>query len=72
MIDRQLALAATALTETLSVAESSGSLADAVRDLTPILAIGLVHAQRAMVLYLLDHESDWPWSEPDGVSCCHC
>lgn len=56
MIHSDLAVAATALTE---IAE--GADADLFADLVPMLARGLVMAQREMVLHLLDTEPDWPW-----------
>jgi hypothetical protein len=31
-------------------------------DLVPLLARGLVMAEREMVMYLLDTEADWPWN----------
>ncbi|MCP9776209.1 hypothetical protein [Cyanobium sp. WAJ14-Wanaka] len=58
MIDSRLAIAATALTE---IAE--GADAELLRDLVPVLARGLVMAQREMLLYLLDTEPDWPWNQ---------
>ena len=56
MIDRNLAAAATALTETAHRAD-----AELLADLVPLLGRGLVLAQREMVLHLLDTEPDWPW-----------
>lgn len=58
MIDRSLAAAATALTEM-----AEGADADLMQDLVPMLARGLVMAQREMVLHLLDTEPDWPWNK---------
>jgi hypothetical protein len=58
MIDRSLADAATALTETLEI---GGAVA--LPDLVPLLGRGLVMAQREMVLHLLDTEPDWPWNQ---------
>jgi len=57
VITPQLALAASALTETLEMAPES------LPKLVPLFAAGLVHAQRQMVLRLLDVESDWPWND---------
>jgi len=58
VIDRQVAMAATALTE---IAE--GADAELLADLVPLLGRGLVMAQREMVLHLLDTEPDWPWNQ---------
>ncbi len=58
MIGSDLAAAATALT---SIAE--GADAKLLADLVPLLARGLVMAQREMVLHLLDTEPDWPWHQ---------
>lgn len=58
MIDRQVAMAATALTE---IAE--GADAELLADLVPLLARGLVMAQREMLLHLLDTEPEWPWNQ---------
>jgi hypothetical protein len=58
MIDARLAMAATALTET-----AEGADAELLAGLVPLLARGLVLAQRAMVLHLLDTEPDWPWQK---------
>ena len=58
MIDAKVAAAATALTETAEVLEPA-----ALADLVPLLACGLVIAQRQMLLYLLDTEPDWPWNK---------
>ena len=58
MIHSDLAVAATALTETAEVLEPA-----ALADLVPLLACGLVIAQRQMLLYLLDTEPDWPWNK---------
>ncbi len=63
VIDSRLALAATALTETLSVAEANGTLPETLRDLCPLFAVGLLHTQRNLLQYLLDVESDWPWND---------
>jgi hypothetical protein len=63
MIDRHLVQAATALTETLSVAEANGTLPEALRDLCPLFGVGLVHTQRNLLQYLLEVESDWPWND---------
>jgi len=57
VITPQLALTASALTETLEMAPES------LPKLVPLFAAGLVHAQRQMVLRLLDVESDWPWNK---------
>lgn len=57
MIDPQLALAASALTETLELAPES------LPNLVPLFAAGVVHAQRQMVLRCLDVETDWPWND---------
>ena len=51
MIHSDLAVAATALTETAAVLEPA-----ALSDLVPLFACGLVMAQRQMLLYLLDTE----------------
>lgn len=58
MIGSDLAAAATALTE---IAE--GADAELLADLVPLLARGLVMAQREMVLHLLDTEPDWQWQQ---------
>jgi hypothetical protein len=58
MIDARVAMAATALTETAEVLEPA-----ALSDLVPLLACGLVIAQRQMLLHLLDTEPDWPWNK---------
>jgi hypothetical protein len=58
VINAALADAATALTETAEVLEPA-----ALADLVPLLACGLVMAQRQMLLYLLDTEPDWPWNK---------
>lgn len=58
MIDTRVAMAATALTE---IAE--GADAELLADLVPLLARGLVMAQREMVLHLLDTEPEWPWQQ---------
>ena len=58
MIHSDLAVAATALTE---IAE--GADAELLAELVPLLARGLVMAQREMVLHLLDTEPDWPWNQ---------
>jgi len=58
VIDRSLAADATVLTE---IAE--GADAELLADLVPLLARGLVMAQREMVLHLLDTEADWPWNQ---------
>ncbi len=58
MIGSDLAAAATALTETAEVLEPA-----ALADLVPLLACGLVMAQRQMLLHLLDTEPDWPWNK---------
>ena len=50
MIHSDLAVAATALTETAAVLEPA-ALAD------------LVMAQRQMLLYLLNTEPEWPWNQ---------
>lgn len=63
MIDRHLAQAATALTETLFVAEANGTLPEALRDLIPLFTVGLVHTQRNLVQHLLEIEADWPWND---------
>ena len=60
MIHKQVALAATALTECAEFAAADPEL---LADLVPLLARGLVMAQREMVLHLLDTEPDWPWSD---------
>jgi hypothetical protein len=60
MIHKQVALAATALTECAAFAAVDPEL---LVDLVPLLARGLVMAQREMVLHLLDTEPDWPWSD---------
>ena len=57
VITPQLALTASALTETLEMAPES------LPKLVPLFAAGLVHAQRQMVPRLLDVESDWPWND---------
>jgi hypothetical protein len=51
-------MAATALTE---IAE--GADAELLADLVPLLARGLVMAQREMLLHLLDTEPEWPWNQ---------
>jgi hypothetical protein len=51
-------MAATALTEC-----AEGADAELLADLVPLLARGLVMAQREMVLHLLDTEPDWPWQQ---------
>lgn len=58
MIHSDVAAAATALTE---IAE--GADAELLADLVPLLARGLVMAQREMVMHLLDTEPDWPWNQ---------
>ncbi len=58
MIDKRVALAATALMESAEFAAADPEL---LADLVPLLARGLVMAQREMVMYLLDTETDWPW-----------
>ena len=58
MIHADLATAATALTE---AAKAGGPAA--LPELVPLLARGLVMAQREMLLYLLDTEPDWPWNQ---------
>lgn len=58
MIDARVAMAATALTECAELAEPAD-----LGDLVPLLARGLVMAQREMVLHLLDTEPDWPWQQ---------
>ena len=58
MITADLVDAATALTETAEVVDSS-----VLGELVPMLACGLVMAQRQMVLYLLDTAPDWPWND---------
>lgn len=58
MIHPDVAAAATALTE---IAE--GADAELMQDLVPLLARGLVMAQREMVMHLLDTEPDWPWNQ---------
>lgn len=58
MIHSDLTAAATALTE---IAE--GADAELMQDLVPMLARGLVMAQREMLLYLLHTEPDWPWHQ---------
>ena len=42
---------------------AEGADAELMQDLVPMLARGLVMAQREMVLHLLDTEPDWPWRE---------
>ena len=58
MIHSDLAVAATALTETAAVLEPA-----ALSDLVPLFACGLVMAQGEMLLYLLDTEPEWPWNQ---------
>jgi hypothetical protein len=58
MIDKRVAMAATALTEC-----AEGADAELLADLVPLLARGLVMAEREMVLHLLDTEPDWPWNK---------
>ena len=58
MINSDLAVAATALTETAAVLEPA-----ALSDLVPLFACGLVMVQRQMLLYLLDTEPEWPWNQ---------
>ena len=58
MIHSDLAVAATALTETAALLEPA-----ALSDLVPLFACGLVMAQRQMLLYLLDTEPEWPWNQ---------
>jgi hypothetical protein len=52
VINHQLAIAADALVETIELAERTGTLPEALLDLTPLLAAGLVHAQRDMLIWL--------------------
>lgn len=56
MIDPQLAAAGSAMVETLEQAP------ELLPKLVPLFAAGIIYAQRQMVIYLLDHETDWPWS----------
>lgn len=60
MIDARVAMAATALTECAEFAAADPEL---LVDLVPLLARGLVMAQREMLLHLLDTEPDWPWNQ---------
>ncbi len=57
VIYSRLALAASALSETLEQAPES------LPKLIPLFATGLVYAQRQMVLRCLDVETDWPWND---------
>jgi hypothetical protein len=58
VIGARLVTAATALT-----ACAEGADAKLLAGLVPLLARGLVMAQRDMALHLLDTEPDWPWNE---------
>jgi len=58
VIHPDLAEASTALTE---IAEGADTVL--LADLVPLLARGLMLAQREMVLHLLDTEPDWPWHQ---------
>ena len=66
MIHPDLITAATALSEIADHAD-----ARLLAELVPLFGRGIVMAQRDMLLFLLETESEWPWNQPDGVSCCH-
>ena len=52
MISPQLLIAASALAETLELAERNGTTTEIIQQLTPLLGVGLAHAQRDLLLWL--------------------
>ena len=52
MIHPQLVIAADAIAETMEQAERTNTTAEVIQHLTPLLGVGLAHAQRDLLLWL--------------------
>ena len=52
MIHPQLVVAADAIAETMELAERTGTTPELIQKLTPLLGVGLAHAQRDLLLWL--------------------
>ena len=52
MISHQLVIAANALAETMELAEDTDTTREMIQQLTPLLGVGLAHAQRDLLLWL--------------------
>jgi len=59
VIHPQLSIAATVLTELANRAERTGQLPELLPAMVPMLARGIVLAQRDMLLRLLSTEPEW-------------
>lgn len=52
MIHPRLVIAANAIAETMELAERTGSTPEMIQQITPLLGVGLAHAQRDLLLWL--------------------
>ena len=52
MIHPQLVIAADAIAETMEQAERTNTTAEVIQHLTPLLGVGLAHAQHDLLLWL--------------------